>query len=275
MRKNCLRSDLEKLITSVGMDTMDYRSRRTKSSSQAATTRVVLLTVLALQLPGSLCHSRPLIDPDVMTQGTHPQLTLLYHPKFTTLITLAGIPAPQGTDFEGPDPGLNAAIISAPDVCPNQYMRDAGGRCRPAFTYGPNPLSTFSPEKYKGSIQFYMGLQVGRPTQLNRRRNPQRQRNGAAAGSRRQGRLNFPLRSPAPETAATTTTVAPLDHLLDQELLQEIPEVPLPSTENESSSALPTPPPLTNTVAEITAILAKLNDEKSSSDSQTIDDDDD
>jgi len=85
-------------------------------------------------------------------------------------------------------------------------MRDAGGRCRPAFTYGPNPLSTYSPDKYKGSIPFYMGLQVGRPAQFSRRRpRPNRRRGrprgGSKGGARRPG---GPGRRQRPKVSSTT-----------------------------------------------------------------------
>ncbi|KAF2362567.1 hypothetical protein FHG87_006668 [Trinorchestia longiramus] len=251
---------------------------------------VVLLTSYVQQIQGAVGTTGPLIGPDVMSLGTLPQLTFLFHPKYTTLITQTGLPAPQGTDFEGPDPGLNAAIISAPEVCPNNYMRDAGGRCRPAFSYGPNPLSTFTPEKYKGSIQFYMGLQqIGRP--MNRRRNFQRMRHGGA-GVRRFNRVQFPLRTPPPRVAATTTTLPPPPPQLQDRVMvidQQDHDRAAPSKEKESHPLLPTPPPLTEPVAQITAILEALNhdksssaahdefnNEKSSSDSQTsIDDDDD
>ncbi|KAK8381241.1 hypothetical protein O3P69_008244 [Scylla paramamosain] len=77
-------------------------------------------------------------------------------------------PAPKGTEFDGPDPGLNAAIINVPvDPCPNGYRKDMNEKCRLMFGYGPNPFFSFTPENFKGDLQFYMGHQVAGP---NRRR---------------------------------------------------------------------------------------------------------
>lgn len=229
----------------------------------------VFLTLLwssvTQQLLGVLGSSAPFIGPEVMSLAAVPQLTFLYRPLLhTTVIRQVGLPAPQGTDFEGPDPGLNPAIISAPEVCPNHYMRDVGGRCRPAFTYGPNPLSTFTPAKFKGSIQYYMSLQVGRPSHMGRRRLFGHFRNN----NRRAGRLHLPLRTstpPPPPTSTSTITPPPLD-----EERFDISEQPA------LVSVLPTLPSLTGPVAKITAIWESVqNNDPSSGDTQPIDDDDD
>ncbi|XP_045607846.1 uncharacterized protein [Procambarus clarkii] len=107
----------------------------------------------------------PLLGPDIMSFESLPPLTL-WHPASSPLApsppVQSGLPAPKGTDFDGPDPGLNAAIITVPTKpCPSGYRLDLNEVCRLKFGYGPNPFYSFTPENFKGDVQFYMGLQVG------------------------------------------------------------------------------------------------------------------
>ncbi|XP_064122356.1 uncharacterized protein LOC135226593 isoform X1 [Macrobrachium nipponense] len=115
----------------------------------------------------------PLLGPDVMSFGSLSPLTVWQGAAFPIIPTLplhTGLPAPRGTVFEGPDPGLNAAIITVPrESCPNGYRRDINDVCRLKFSYGPNPFFSFTPENFKGDVQFYMGLQVGQSRQPRRR----------------------------------------------------------------------------------------------------------
>ncbi|XP_050725292.1 uncharacterized protein LOC127002984 isoform X2 [Eriocheir sinensis] len=115
----------------------------------------------------------PLLGPEIMSFGSLPPLSLWHNGAFPLVAAApvhSGLPAPKGTEFDGPDPGLNAAIINVPvDPCPNGYRRDMNEKCRLMFGYGPNPFHSFIPENYKGDLQFYMGIQVGGP-RPNRRR---------------------------------------------------------------------------------------------------------
>ncbi|XP_047489247.1 uncharacterized protein LOC125039392 [Penaeus chinensis] len=123
----------------------------------------------------------PLLGPDVMSFDSLPPLTLWHSPVLPAVPLQAGLPAPKGTVFDGPDPGLNAAIITVPtESCPSGYRRDFNGVCRLKFGYGPNPFYSFTPENFKGDVQFYMGLQVGGP-QPGRRRGRGRGRPRPAA----------------------------------------------------------------------------------------------
>ncbi|XP_063880091.1 uncharacterized protein LOC135111090 [Scylla paramamosain] len=113
----------------------------------------------------------PLLGPDIMSFGSLPPLSLWQNGAFPLVAATppqSGLPAPKGTEFDGPDPGLNAAIINVPvDPCPNGYRKDMNEKCRLMFGYGPNPFFSFTPENFKGDLQFYMGHQVAGP---NRRR---------------------------------------------------------------------------------------------------------
>ncbi|XP_076029903.1 uncharacterized protein LOC143018428 isoform X2 [Oratosquilla oratoria] len=134
--------------------------------------------VLLFTLTVRAC-AKPLLGPDVMSFGAVSPL-ILYPPMFA-VPARGGLPAPEGSMFEGPDPGLNAAIINIPEVCPSGYKKDISGKCRPAFGYGPNPFHTIVPDNFKGSVQFYMGLQVSKNRTSNpgfplRRRGPVRGR---------------------------------------------------------------------------------------------------
>ncbi|XP_068240750.1 uncharacterized protein [Palaemon carinicauda] len=115
----------------------------------------------------------PLLGPDVMSFGSLSPLTVWQEATFPLIPALpfhTGLPAPRGTVFDGPDPGLNAAIITVPkESCPNGYRRDINDVCRLKFSYGPNPFFSFTPENFKGDVQFYMGLQVGQSRQLRRK----------------------------------------------------------------------------------------------------------
>ncbi|KAL7640066.1 UNVERIFIED_CONTAM: hypothetical protein RMT77_009480 [Armadillidium vulgare] len=100
-----------------------------------------------------------LIGPDVINFGNLQPVTIIYQP-LAIVQPQNGLPAREGAVFEGPDPGLNANIIGGTD-CPNNYRKDSAGICRLEFAYGPNPFSAIIPQTFKGSLQFYMGLQVG------------------------------------------------------------------------------------------------------------------
>ncbi|XP_071549948.1 uncharacterized protein [Panulirus ornatus] len=109
--------------------------------------------------------ANPLLGPDVMSFGSLPPVTL-WHTASIPVVPAApvqsGLPAPQGTDFDGPNPGLNANIIQVrTQPCPSGYRRDFNEVCRLKFGYGPNPFFSFTPKNFKGDVQFYMGLQVG------------------------------------------------------------------------------------------------------------------
>ncbi|XP_069951265.1 uncharacterized protein [Cherax quadricarinatus] len=110
-------------------------------------------------------HGAPLLGPDIMSFGSLPPITLWHAasiPVAPSAPVQSGLPAPKGTEFDGPDPGLNAAIITVPtEPCPSGYRRDFNEVCRLKFGYGPNPFFSFTPENFKGDIQFYMGFQVG------------------------------------------------------------------------------------------------------------------
>ena len=57
----------------------------------------------------------PLLGPDIMSFGSLPPLSLWQKGAFPLVAATppqSGLPAPKGTEFDGPDPGLNAAIIS-------------------------------------------------------------------------------------------------------------------------------------------------------------------
>lgn len=57
----------------------------------------------------------PLLGPDKMSFGSLQPLDLWHRGAFPLVAPAplqSGLPAPKGTDFDGPDPGLNAAIIS-------------------------------------------------------------------------------------------------------------------------------------------------------------------
>lgn len=57
----------------------------------------------------------PLLGPDIMSFGSLPPLSLWHNGAFPLVAAAplhSGLPAPKGTEFDGPDPGLNAAIIS-------------------------------------------------------------------------------------------------------------------------------------------------------------------
>ncbi|KAK7082060.1 hypothetical protein SK128_027004 [Halocaridina rubra] len=145
----------------------------------------------------------PLLGPDVMSFGSLHTLTLWQGAAFPAIPAIplhSGLPAPKGTVFDGPDPGLNAHIISVPrESCPSGYRRDINDVCRLKFGYGPNPFFSFTPENFKGDVQFYMGLQVG-----NRRK------------ARIRGRPRLPLfsnQTPAPiaVTPQPTQTNSPTD----------------------------------------------------------------
>ncbi|XP_042223187.1 uncharacterized protein LOC121867332 [Homarus americanus] len=107
----------------------------------------------------------PLLGPDIMSFGSLPPLTVWQTdslPVVPSAPVQSGLPAPKGTEFDGPDPGLNAAIITVPtEPCASGYRRDSNGVCRLEFGYGPNPFFSFTPENFKGDVQFYMGLQIG------------------------------------------------------------------------------------------------------------------
>ncbi|KAK3870458.1 hypothetical protein Pcinc_024319 [Petrolisthes cinctipes] len=92
----------------------------------------------------------PLLAPDIMSFDSLPPLTLGSSGPYPFV--------PSSSFQSGPDPDLNAAIIVAP--CPSGYRRDFNDVCRLKFGYGPNPFYSFTPGKYKGDVQFYMGLQV-------------------------------------------------------------------------------------------------------------------
>lgn len=97
--------------------------------------------------------------------------------------------------------------------------------------------------------------------QVGRRRPFPRQRNG----NRRGGRFHLPLSSTIAPIPSTTTPPLPLD----EERISANHVLAL-------DSLLPTPPPLTEAVAEITAILAAFHKNNPlSGDTQPKDDDDD
>ena len=57
-----------------------------------------------------ISNAHPIIGPEFFSFGDLTPVTLIYQP-LAVVQPQNTLPAPQGAEFEGPDPGLNANII--------------------------------------------------------------------------------------------------------------------------------------------------------------------
>lgn len=178
-----------------------------------------LVWLLRQELAQAKPMTTPIVHPEIMTLENLPTsvqptgaISMWRNAPFL-LNFQSALPAQPGAMFDGPDPGMRRSqgnpiitqhqllvyvlddqgpspnIINIPESsCPSGYRRDTGGVCRIilGLGYGPNPFHSFQPENFKGDLQFYMGLKVGRPSRPSR---PFRRRPRLRGRPRRPGQI--------------------------------------------------------------------------------------